>query len=287
MTRQNLVRYGLKFNPFLPDIRASVCLRSPEIEQFIWRVENLARSGGFAVAEGEPGTGKSVALRLLAEQLQQQPDIAIRILSRPQCSVADFYRELGDLFGVEVRPHNRWAGTKALRARWREHLEAALFRAVLIIDEAQEAHTAVLSELRLLSHTELDSCSLLTVILCGDDRLSSKLRTPELGPLASRIRVRLRLEDRSPEQLLQILDHLLSEAGNPQLLSREVARTLCERAVGNLRVLMNMGAELLDAAVRGEHNHIDEKLFLETFGPLTAARARTRSKHGGIRVEGP
>ena len=38
-----------------------------------------------------------------------------------------------------------------MRARWQTHLESTLLRPVLLIDEAQEMHPAVLSELRLLA----------------------------------------------------------------------------------------------------------------------------------------
>ena len=40
-------------------------LSAPFMERFF----NLAREGGFALITGDPGTGKSVALRLLAERL--------------------------------------------------------------------------------------------------------------------------------------------------------------------------------------------------------------------------
>ena len=64
---------------------------------------------------------------------------------------------MGDLFGVELRPHNRWAGAKVLRQRWQTHIDASLSRPMLIVDEAQEMLSTVLSELRLLCSTRLDS----------------------------------------------------------------------------------------------------------------------------------
>jgi hypothetical protein len=38
-------------------------------------------------------------------------DLACGALTHPQSNVADFYRELGDLFGVALRAHNRWNKT--------------------------------------------------------------------------------------------------------------------------------------------------------------------------------
>jgi hypothetical protein len=45
---------------------------------------------------------------------------------------------MGDLFAVELSPHNPWAGAKVLRDRWQTHIDASLMRPVLIVDEAQE-----------------------------------------------------------------------------------------------------------------------------------------------------
>ena len=80
---------------------------------------------------------------------------------------------MGDLFSVELRPANRWGGAKLLRDRWQTHIDAALSRPVLIVDEAQEMLPAVLAELRLLSSAKLDSHILLTVVLAGDGPCSN------------------------------------------------------------------------------------------------------------------
>ena len=150
--KKMLALYGLKWNPFAPDVPVEALHVTRRIESFCWRVQQLVDEGGFALVTGAPGTGKSVTLRILAERLGAQRDVKIGIVTRPQAGLADFYREMGDLFGVELAPHNRWAGAKVLRDRWQTHIDAALSRPVLIVDEAQEMPPAVLAELRLLSN---------------------------------------------------------------------------------------------------------------------------------------
>ena len=164
----------------------------------------------------------------------------------------DFYRELGALFGVQLSPHNRWAGCKVLRERWQDHIDAALSRPVLIVDEAQEMVPKVLAELRLLASTRLDSHILLTVVLAGDGRLSERFRTDELLPLGSRIRVRMALERATPEELQECLKFALTKAGAPKLMTAELIATLCDHAQGNVRALMNMASELLSVAASAE-----------------------------------
>ncbi|MFH1268450.1 MAG: ATP-binding protein [Planctomycetota bacterium] len=269
--------YGLKWNPFSPEVPTEAFLLSAKVNHFIWRVENLAHEGGFVLVTGDPGLGKSVTLRLLVQKLTSQRDLAVGILTRPQTGVPDFYRELGDLFGVELSPHNRWAGSRVLRERWQAHIETSLLRPVLLIDEAQEMKPAVLNELRLLCAAELDARALLTVVLAGDGRLPEKFRAEELMPLGSRIRVRLLLQSASPQELLECLRHTLTQAGNPRLMTKELMTTLCEHAAGNYRILMTMAGELLDTATQRELAQLDEKLYLEVFAvPAAAERPRTR-----------
>jgi general secretion pathway protein A len=142
MNKKLLSLYSLKFNPFSPEVPTSALWSPPSIENFCWRIEQQIGEGGFALAIGDPGTGKSAALRILAEHLGNLRDVVVGVLSRPQASLADFYRELGHLFSVPLAPHNRWASAKALREKWLHHIENSLYRPVLLIDEAQEMSSA-------------------------------------------------------------------------------------------------------------------------------------------------
>ncbi len=266
MNKKMLSLYGLKWNPFAPDLPVEALLISPQVENFFWRIENAhVREGGFALITGDPGTGKSVTLRVLAERLGRVRDVTAGALTHPRSALADFYREMGDVFAVPLKPHNRWVGFKSLRERWCAHLESTLTRPVLLIDEAQEMTPAVLNELRLLSSTRFDSRTILSVVLAGDGRLTQMLRHEDLLPLGSRIRMRLVMDYASREELLATLRHLVDTAGAPKLMTTQLMETLCDHAAGNYRILTTMAAELLSAGARREAGQLDEKLYLEVF----------------------
>lgn len=283
MNKKLLALFGLKWNPFSPDVPTDALLVAPRVESFCWRVENLAREGGFALVTGTPGIGKSVALRLLVERLSALREIKIGVMVRPHSGVSDFYRELGDLFGVQLSPHNRWAGAKILRERWQAHIDAALVRPVLVADEAQDMSTVVLNEMRHLSSARLDSHMLLTTILAGDTRLVEKFRTDDLLPLSSRMRVKLNLDRATPDELEQCLRHCMSKAGAVKLMTPELVTTLCEHAAGNYRTLMTMANDLLVTGAQREVKQLDEKLFFDTYTPTTAEPVKPAPANQGKR----
>ena len=274
-TKQLLALFGLKYNPFLPNIPVESLWTPPEMDTFVFRVENLVMDGGFALLCGDPGLGKSKALQFMAHRLERLEGVVVGVMERPQSSLGDFYREMGELFGVALSPANRYGGFKALRQRWLEHIKSTMFRPVLLIDEAQEMMTCSLNELRLLGSAEFDSKCLLTIVLCGDMRLPERFRSNSLLGLGSRIRYRKLLEPYSSKELRDYLEYTLEQAGAPQLMSKSLMDTLAEHSAGNLRLLNTTAAELLMVGAHKELAQLDEKLYLELYSH-TPRKARAR-----------
>lgn len=266
--------YGLKWNPFARELPQEALIANGKITHFSWKVETLVLDGGFGLIVGEPGLGKSVAFRLLNERLRQVGDISVAEFTRPQSGITDFYRELGNLFGVSFKTGNRYGGHQLLREKWNAHINATLFRPVLLIDESQEMHSAVLSELRLLASTSFDSKVILTAVLGGDSRLLQKLDQADLLPLKSRIRARLHLEEYTRGELIELLKEALVRAGNPGLMTIGLMETVAEHAVGNPRTMMATSDELLLEAFHREIKQLDEKFFIELFSSKMPKRRK-------------
>jgi len=277
MNRTLLRFFGIKFNPFDPDLPVEALYVPAPVDAFCRRIEMSLLDGGFAMVTGEPGCGKSAVLRLLAHRFSAQRDVLVATIDHPQSKPLDFYRELGDRFGVLLTMSNRWGGFKALRARWADHIAACHFRPILIIDEAQQMIDAVFAELRILSSKDFDSQSLLSVVFAGDSRLTDRFRHPDMVPLGTRIRRRLVVDYASRDEMLACLAHVLEAAGNSALLSKELQSTLVDHAAGNYRVMMNTADELLTAAFERQKPVLDDKLFLEVFATAPRkASARRR-----------
>ena len=79
MNQSLLALYGLKWNPFSQELPTEALRLTRPVEDFLWRIEqNHVREGGFALISGDPGSGKSVVLRLLAERLERLTDLKRR-----------------------------------------------------------------------------------------------------------------------------------------------------------------------------------------------------------------
>ncbi|MDD3588178.1 MAG: AAA family ATPase, partial [Thermoguttaceae bacterium] len=170
----------------------------------------LNRGEGIAVVFGGTGLGKTLLLRVLAEDFQRN-DLVILAHSCPR-SVKAFYQQL--LLGF----HQTWCGC--------DENECRLFtidflqkntdqKVVLLIDEAQRLTLPVMEELRVL----LDLCNNDQVRFCtamaGTSRLEEHLTSPRLVALSQRIVCRAWLDPFTGPETAQYIDCALSQAGMP------------------------------------------------------------------------
>ena len=54
--------YGLKWNPFHPDVPVDALWRPRELDHFCWRIETLSREGGFALVQVNIGPDYLIGL---------------------------------------------------------------------------------------------------------------------------------------------------------------------------------------------------------------------------------
>jgi general secretion pathway protein A len=151
----------------------------------------ITRRKGFAVLEGEAGTGKTTLIRKLLQFLPET-GAQVSLVLNPVLSADEFLELVLISLGLSDLPRSK---TQRLLQLERLLCEANLAgrTPVLIIDEAHKLSNEVLEEIRLLTNFETAQAKLLQIVLIGQPELKEILNRPELWQLKQRIPVRLRI----------------------------------------------------------------------------------------------
>ncbi len=244
-------RFGLKNRPFDKSIPSRDLYPWPGLEELDARLDMIKRSRGIMLLTGEPGTGKTVALRRFLDHLNGEHYLPI-YLPLATVTVLDAYAQLNRaLGGQEVRSKSLLfqeiqQGIASLTAQGKQP--------VLVLDEADLLRSPLFDELRILLNFEMDSKDPLLLILAGQPQLLAKLALRVHLPFRQRVAMRYRMPPMDETHTRGYVEHHLRLSGRKQrlftdeaLLQLFVQSGGVPRAIGNLAL-----SAMLHAACRAK-----------------------------------
>lgn len=167
---------------------------------------------GFVVVTGEIGTGKTLLLRCLLQQLMQSEDVAYAYLFNGLLSPKELLQYIVSDFGLNASGKNKsqllFELSQFVISRGSKNLTT-----VLILDEAHLLSGAILEEIRLLTNLETIQAKLLQIVLVGQPELDQKLDSFELRQLKQRIALRAHLEPMNAIETKGYIEQRLKIAG--------------------------------------------------------------------------
>jgi general secretion pathway protein A len=216
-----LAWFGLKRFPFDKNIKPSDVLDTEPFQECFARLEYIKRRGGILLLTGDPGVGKTLALRRfvnsLNENLFKSFYTPLSTLSR-----ADLLYHINRLLGLPSRI-SKSAIYAQIQAAFLESKEQAGKTILLIIDEAHLLQTGPLEELRLLTNFKMDSCDPFILILAGQSDLRRVMEFAVMEPFNQRIAIRYHMPGLSMEETKSYVSHHLKLAGAPETILDEHA----------------------------------------------------------------
>jgi general secretion pathway protein A len=216
-----LAWFGLKRFPFDKTIKTSDVLDTEPFQECFARLEYIKRRGGILLLTGDPGVGKTLALRRfvnsLNENLFKSFYTPLSTLSR-----ADLLYHINRLFGLPPRI-SKSAIYSQIQAAFLESKEQAGKTILLIIDEAHLLQTGPLEELRLLTNFKMDSCDPFILILAGQSDLRRVMEFAVMEPFNQRIAIRYHMPGLTMEETKTYVAHHLKLAGAPETILDEHA----------------------------------------------------------------
>jgi len=204
--------YGLNRRPFRmsPDVDC-FCLSHSHKRALVHLRYGLQQTEGFVVLTGLPGSGKTLLLALLINELKKQ-DVQV-------ANVGNAMMEDTDLLPAILSSFNKPIFEFQLRALISQ-LETFLLskaklgqRSVIVIDEAQNLSQRSLEILRLLSNLQYQNHSVLQVVLVGDTTLEETISEPDNYLLRQRVTLSYQINPMQMEDTKNYIIHRLRHAG--------------------------------------------------------------------------
>jgi general secretion pathway protein A len=166
---------------------------------------------GFVVITGEIGCGKTILLKKLLTELEEENFLVAKIF-QTQLDEVEFLQAVLVEFGLN--PFN------AKKVELIDMLNTFLVdsyremkQLVLVVDDAHNLSLKALEEIRMLSGLETQKEKVLHVILVGQPQLNALLDAPELEQLAQRVRLRFHVRPLTPDETAEYIAHRLKIAG--------------------------------------------------------------------------
>jgi type II secretory pathway predicted ATPase ExeA len=248
--------YGFATTPFTKSIDSKNLFASHGHREIQGRLAFALHERLPALLTGDVGTGKSTAVRAFAHTLDHNL-YPVVYLSNPHLGVTALYREI--LLALQVEPA---FGFMRLLPQLRSTLHDLARKGryvLLIVDEAHLLSPELLDQLRFLLNDDMDSASLLTLILLGQPGLAHKLRFAPYEALHQRIAVRYHLRPFDLEETAGYIKHHLRIAGyQGQLFSDGFLGGVHDHTKGIARKINNICRNALLLGVTEQKQVLDQ-----------------------------
>ncbi|MCF6177661.1 MAG: AAA family ATPase [Victivallaceae bacterium] len=260
MINHKLDMFGFSAVPFAN--RAENPFLDASRERLVKTIAHFINYRGFAVLTGAPGTGKTMFLNYISQQLQPNEHkiiyipfamlkpadmlkyICIKLNIEPVVSTTKMLGKIQDCI-AEIQPTNP----------------------ILILDEVQKISHQTLETIRLMTNFNFEDKNLFSVIMAGNDEFLQQLKLRINEPIRQRITIFSRLTALSRADTAKYIDHHLKTAGAHQQIIDSQATTLVydftsgiPRLINSLMfAALNIAAEANSPIIELEHlNHAGE-----------------------------
>lgn len=203
--------YGMSMNPFLKEVSTKYAYESNDYNQIISRLNYLKEIRGIGLFIGEPGLGKTFALRSFIDNLNKDLYKVIYI-SAVQNTVFDFFKTIADNLEIDVGACYRTDIYSKIQNEIKRLVNSERVQPVIIIDDAHNLSREILLEMKVLFDFDMDSKDYTIIVLSGYSDLKTELTKNLYNSLTQRIIVNYTMNGLSKEETKEYLISRLSLA---------------------------------------------------------------------------
>ena len=208
--------FGMKSNPFDKEINSNDMYAGNDLKELESRLKYMLETRGIFLLVGEPGSGKTSALRKFTDGLGPSLFKPLYI-SLTTVTVNDFYSELASLLGEQPKFRKIDMFNQIQSAIATLYFEQRI-TPVIIADEMHMASTAIFDDIRMLFNFRMDSINPFLLVIAGSPHIRNKLALNMCLPLKQRIGAKYSMKGLSEPETHEYIKSRMEIAG----VTREV-----------------------------------------------------------------
>lgn len=220
--------YGLTRYPFPKDIEPAYMFKHADFTELAGRLDYMKKQRGIMLLTGDPGSGKTTAIRNFVSGLNQDRFMPLYI---PLATVAigDFYKQLNDVLKGE-RCSTKSILFKSIQERILHYTVHLNKIPIVIIDEAHLLKNENFFELQIITNFNMDSLDPALFILVAQSHLNDRLARNFLESFNQRINMKFHMSSLKPSEVSKFIDHQIKNAGG----SKEIFTENAYKTIHNL-----------------------------------------------------
>jgi len=259
--------YGLEFNPFDKEIDVKYSFETQDLKILNNRLDFIKEHRGIGLITGNPGLGKTFAIRSFVSSLNSNLYKAIYICMST-LTVHEFYKELCYELGIEPA-HKKIDMFKSIQERIISLVRDRKINVIIVVDEAQYLRAPILNDLKLLLNFELDSKNYASLILVGQPVLNDMLNRNTFEALRQRITISYNMSGITKEELINYINNRIEVAhGNNGIFNEQALETIYSACNGSIRVANNIITKSFLIGKSKNKEIIDSDVVLEATNEL-------------------
>ena len=193
--------YAMSCNPFLKEVNTENRFESTDYVELISRFNYLKEIKGIGVFTGQPGYGKTFAIRSFINSLNKDLYKVIYISVTSGLTVFDFFKEISKALNLEVGNYFKLDMYNNIQKEIKTLQQVYKITPIIIIDDAHNLSRSIIKSLKVLFDFEMDSKDYTILMLVGHPELKTELSKKIYESLQQRIIVNYKMSGLSREEV--------------------------------------------------------------------------------------
>lgn len=259
--------YGLEFNPFDKEIETKYAYETEDFKILKNRLSFVKDNKTMALITGNPGMGKTFAIRTFLNDLNKNLYKVIYICMSTVTNY-EFYKQLCYELGIEP-PFKKIDMFREIQNQILTLSKDKNINIIIVLDEAQYLKPIILNDLKILLNFDLDSKNYFSLILVGQPVLNNILRRNVFDALMQRITVSYNMIGINKDELKEYIDSRLRVAhGNNGIFDEQAIEAIFSACGGSIRQANNIITKCFIIGKSKRLQTIDSNIVLEATNDL-------------------